>query len=85
MKKMLSLEQAAEYMGVHKDTVRKLFKSGELKAYKVAKLWRTTEDDILMYINRPQEEKEATKRTRTRRTSQESVPIKYVNGRPHYV
>ena len=85
MKKMLSLEQAAEYMNVHKDTVRKLFKNGELKAYKVAKLWRTTEDDILMYINRPQEVKEPAKRTGTRRTSQMPVPIKYVNGRPHYV
>jgi len=89
MAKMLTLEQTAEFMCVSTMTVRRLFKNGDLKGYKVGKLWRTTEDDILLYLNRPKIAKEPVKRTRTRRASQfdlgEPMPIKYVNGRPHYV
>jgi excisionase family DNA binding protein len=51
--KLLTVDQVAEYMGVHRDTVYNLVRSGRLPALQLGGLkagWRITEDDLREFI-----------------------------------
>ncbi|HEX5139810.1 MAG TPA: helix-turn-helix domain-containing protein [Dehalococcoidia bacterium] len=50
---LLTLEQVAEYLGVHRDTVYKLVRSGRLPALQLGgrkAAWRISEDDLREFI-----------------------------------
>ena len=42
----LSIPQAAARLGVHPNTVRRLIKSGRLRAYRLVRQWRITAEAI---------------------------------------
>ena len=46
MEKMVSLAQAAEIVGVHANTLRRLIKKGELRAVRVGRQWRVPLSDL---------------------------------------
>ena len=51
--KLLSLEQVADHLGVHRDTVYKLVRSGRLPALQLGGRkagWRVSEEDLLAFI-----------------------------------
>jgi excisionase family DNA binding protein len=51
--KLLSLDQVAEYLGVHRDTAYKLVRSGRLPALQLGGRkagWRVAEDDLRDFI-----------------------------------
>jgi excisionase family DNA binding protein len=50
MSKLISLQQAAVTLSVTEGTIRRWIKSGKLKAYKLGKLWRITEDEIQNFL-----------------------------------
>lgn len=45
-----SLEQAAEFLGIHKETLRRRAAEGRLPGAKVGKSWRFLEDDLVTYL-----------------------------------
>ena len=52
--KLLTLEQVAEHLGVHRDTVYKLVRSGRLPALQLGGRkagWRVAEDDLRQFID----------------------------------
>ena len=52
--KLLSLEQVAEHLGVHRDTVYKLVRSGRLPALQLGGRkagWRVAEEDLQAFID----------------------------------
>lgn len=57
--KMLTLEEAAERLGVVRMTVYRLVRKGQLRAHRVGRVWRVPEDAIEEYLrgtaNAPQE------------------------------
>jgi excisionase family DNA binding protein len=51
---LLTLEQVAEYLGVHRDTVYKLVRSGRLPALQLGGRkagWRVTEQDLKDFVD----------------------------------
>lgn len=46
----LLAKEAAEYLGMHADTVRDLMRRGDLQAVKVGKNWRTKRDWCDTYL-----------------------------------
>jgi excisionase family DNA binding protein len=51
--KLLTLEQVAEYLGVHRDTVYGLVRSGRLAALQLGGRktgWRVTEEDLRAFV-----------------------------------
>lgn len=40
----LLVPEAAEYLGMHPDTLRELFRRGDIRGVKVGKTWRTKID-----------------------------------------
>lgn len=53
--RLLTIDQVAEYMGVHRDTVYSLIKSGRLPALQLGGRkagWRITEDDVVQFVNK---------------------------------
>lgn len=84
---MLTPKDVAEQLKISERTVMRLIQKGDLVFKKIGRQWRITEDELLLCIDKMQEPTEQVKHTRTRRTSCHTplVPIKYVNGRPHYV
>ena len=51
--KLLSLDQVAEHLGVHRDTVYKLVRSGRLPALQLGGRkagWRVSEEDLQAFI-----------------------------------
>jgi excisionase family DNA binding protein len=51
--KLLSLDEVAEHLGVHRDTVYKLVRSGRLQALQLGGRkagWRVAEDDLEKFI-----------------------------------
>lgn len=48
--KTLNIQQAAEFLGAHKETIRRLAASGELPGVKIGRSWRFIEQDLAMYI-----------------------------------
>jgi excisionase family DNA binding protein len=50
---LLTLDQVAEYLGVHRDTVYKLVRSGRLPALQLGgrkAAWRISEDDLREFL-----------------------------------
>lgn len=50
--KMMSLEEVAERLGVHRTTVYRLVMAGELPAAKIGRQWRIEPDDLERYLRR---------------------------------
>lgn len=46
MEKMVSLAEAAQIVGVHSNTLRRLIKKGELRAVRVGRQWRVPLSDL---------------------------------------
>ena len=42
----ITSREAAEYSGLHEETIRTLMRRGELAAVKVSRTWRTTIDAV---------------------------------------
>lgn len=47
----LSVKDAAEYTGLHAETIRTLMRRGDIEARKPGKAWRTTHKWLDQYIN----------------------------------
>jgi excisionase family DNA binding protein len=47
---LISLQEAAEYAGLHRETLHNYAKRGRLKAKKIGKFWVTTEAAIDQYL-----------------------------------
>ena len=52
MEKMLTVQEAADWLSVTTKTVYNLIERNELKAYKVGNRWRFSPDDIRAYLER---------------------------------
>jgi len=52
LKEYMSADQAADYLGVHKNTLYKLAKSGDLVGYRVTagSSWRFEQEDLDQFI-----------------------------------
>lgn len=48
--KTLNIEQTAQFLGAHKETIRRLAARGHLPAVKVGRGWRFIEEDLVMYM-----------------------------------
>ena len=46
MKKMYSINQLAEILGVHRNTILNWIKIGKVKAVRIGNLWRISEEEI---------------------------------------
>jgi excisionase family DNA binding protein len=79
--KLLNIDQVAEYLGVHRDTVYNLIRSGRLPALQLGGRkagWRITEDDLHNFVqtsksanNRPSEDEEQALAKFDRRQSED--------------
>ena len=49
---MLTIQQAGDLLALHPETVRRLIKSGKLRAVKVAGQWRIHSEDLAEYTGR---------------------------------
>ena len=49
--KLYTLQEIAELLGIHYQTVRKLIQNGELKAKKIGKGYIVTSENLKQYIN----------------------------------
>ncbi len=56
VEKMVSLAEAAEIVGVHPVTLRRLIKKGELRATRVGRQWRVPLSDLTPSYQQPAEE-----------------------------
>ncbi|HBD9275090.1 TPA: helix-turn-helix domain-containing protein [Legionella pneumophila] len=45
-----NIEEASEFLGAHRETIRRMAASGELPAAKIGKSWIFLEQDLVMYI-----------------------------------
>ena len=50
MSEPLTLQESADYLKIHENTLYLKLKSGEIKGYKVGKLWRFYTEDLDKYI-----------------------------------
>ena len=48
--KTLNITQAAELLGAHKETVRRLVVIGKIPAVKIGRGWRFIEQDLVIYM-----------------------------------
>lgn len=46
----LNIEQAAKFLGAHKETVRRLVASGKLPGVRIGRGWRFIEQDLVIYM-----------------------------------
>ncbi len=46
MERLLKIKEAAEFLAVNPETVRRLIRKGKLKAVKIGRLWRIRKEDI---------------------------------------
>ncbi len=46
----IDIEQAAQYLGVNKDTIRNWIKKGSVPAHKVGKLWKFKKSELDEWI-----------------------------------
>jgi len=49
-RRLLTVDQAAEYLQVTSRWVRRILRDGHLKGVKIGKLWRVKPEDLLEYI-----------------------------------
>ena len=45
-----NIEQAAKFLGAHKETVRRLVATGLIPGVKIGKSWRFIQDDLVIYM-----------------------------------
>jgi excisionase family DNA binding protein len=48
--KTLNIDQAAEFLGVHKETARRMVASGQLPGVKIGRSWMFIEQDLVMHM-----------------------------------
>jgi excisionase family DNA binding protein len=48
--KTFNIEEASEFLGAHKETVRRLVMVGKLPGVKVGRSWRFIEQDLVLYM-----------------------------------
>lgn len=48
--KTLNIDQAAEFLGAHKETIRRLAVIGKIPAAKIGRRWTFIEQDLVIYI-----------------------------------
>ena len=48
--KILTLEEAAEFLKVSKSAIRKWLKSGKLKGHKAGRVWRFFQADLVSWL-----------------------------------
>ena len=48
--KTFNIQEAANFLGVHKETARRLAATGVLPGVKIGRAWRFIEDDLEMYM-----------------------------------
>ena len=48
--KTFNITEAAEFLGAHKETVRRLVVIGKIPAAKVGRSWRFIEQDLVMHL-----------------------------------
>ena len=46
----LSLPEAANFLGIHKETARRLSASHQIPAAKIGRSWRFLEEDLVIYL-----------------------------------
>lgn len=51
-KKVLTRAEAAEYLGVCRETVRRELERGKLRGFKAGKHWRVEREELDRYMNR---------------------------------
>jgi excisionase family DNA binding protein len=51
VEKSISINEAAEALSVHHATIRRRITSGDLKAFKIGRIWRIIEKDIDKFIS----------------------------------
>ena len=47
---LVTVEDAAQYLGVHPETVRVWIRSGELRAAKIGRFWRVRRSEIERFV-----------------------------------
>lgn len=47
----IAVKRAADILGVHEKTVRRMIKRDELKAYRIGRMLRVQEDDLKAYMD----------------------------------
>ena len=52
----MTLKEAAEYLSVHKDTLRRKAKSGAIPAFKIGKDWRFNQASLEEWIKEQERE-----------------------------
>lgn len=57
--KLFTVDQAAEYLIVPKQTVQKWLREGRLKGIKIGGLWRITEEALEEFLNNSSSDKGA--------------------------
>ena len=53
MKKIFTPEEIADELSVTRKSIYVWLQKGELKGFKVGKLWRVTREDLEMFLGRP--------------------------------
>lgn len=56
--KLMSVEEVAEYLGLHPQTVYSLLREGELRGHKLGRVWRIRPGAVDEYIERQAAETE---------------------------
>lgn len=49
VKDIYSAKEAADFLGCHRETIRRAIRSGELKAAKIGKVFRISKEDLNEY------------------------------------
>jgi excisionase family DNA binding protein len=62
------IQEAASFLGAHKETVRRLAASGVLPAVKIGRAWRFIEQDLVMYMRSNYTKRDISQGVHTRGT-----------------
>ena len=50
---LMTTEQAAAYLNLHPETVRRLAREGQIRPFKAGNKWRYRQEDLDDYLRRP--------------------------------
>jgi len=64
----LKISSAAEYLGVHENTILRLAGEGRLRGAKIGRAWVFLEEDLIDYVRRQVREQSATRAVRPDRS-----------------
>lgn len=56
----LNIEEAAKFLGAHRETIRRMAASGELPGVKIGRGWVFIEQDIVMYMRNKYSSRDAS-------------------------